>query len=69
MASGGIKQVEIALDRIPYFVLRVTAIATMLAPPVMVPVLVAHLAQMSQRRVQVVPELQSLIGRFRDQPV
>jgi hypothetical protein len=29
MASGGIKQVEIALDRIPHFVLRVTAIATM----------------------------------------
>ena len=69
LASGGIKQVEIAFDRIPQFVLRVAAVATVLAPPVMTPVLVADLAQMSQRRVQVVPELQPLSGRFRDQPV
>jgi hypothetical protein len=35
----------------------------------MIPVLVADLAQMSQRRVQVVPELQPLIDRVRDEPV
>ena len=32
LASGSIEQVEIAFDRIPQFVLRVTAIATVLAP-------------------------------------
>src|SRR6202034_3073347 len=30
---GGIKQVEIAFDRIPQFVLRVAAVAAVLAPP------------------------------------
>lgn len=35
----------------------------------MIPVFVADLPQMSQRRVQVVPELQPLIGWLRDQPV
>ena len=54
---GGIKQVEIAFNRIPQFVLRVAAVATVLAPPAMIPVLVADLAQMSQRRAQVFPEL------------
>ena len=54
---GGIKQVEIAFDRIPQFVLRVAAVATVLAPPAMIPVLVADLAQVSQRRAQVFPEL------------
>jgi hypothetical protein len=32
LTPGGIKQVEIAFDRVPQFVLRVTAIATVLAP-------------------------------------
>jgi hypothetical protein len=61
-------QVEIAFDRIPQFVLWVAAVATVLAPPVMIPVLVADLAQMSQRRADVFAELQPLIGRLRDQP-
>src|SRR5579859_1242406 len=66
---GGIKQVEIAFDRIPQFVLRVAAVATVLTPPAMIPVLVADLAQMSQRRAQVFPELQPPVGRLRDQPL
>ena len=57
---GGINQVEEPFDRFPQFVLRVAAIATVRAPPVMIPVLVADLAQMSQRRVQVFAELQPL---------
>jgi len=59
---GGIKQVEIAFDRLPQLVLRVAAVAAVLAAPVMIPVLVADLAQMSQRRAQVFAELQPLIG-------
>lgn len=35
----------------------------------MIPVLVADLPQMSQRRLQVVPKLEALTGWFRDQPV
>ena len=66
---GGKDQVEGSLDRFPQFVLRVAAVATVLAPPVMIPVSVADLAQMSQRRVQVVPELKPLIDRIRDHPV
>ena len=61
---GGINQVEIPFDGFPQFVLRVAAVATVLAPPVMIPVLVADLAQMSQRRAQVFPELQPPIGRL-----
>ena len=61
---GGIKQVEIAFDRIPQFVLRVAAVATVLAPPAMIPVLVADLAQISQRRAQVFPELSPPICRL-----
>jgi hypothetical protein len=41
------KQVEIAFDRIPQFVLRVAAVASVLAPPAMIPVLVADLAQLT----------------------
>src|SRR5260370_33455661 len=66
---GGINQVKESLDRFPQFVLRVATVAAVLAPPVMIPVLVADLAQMSQRRVLVVPELQPLIDWVRDQPV
>src|SRR5208337_828200 len=66
---GGIKQVEIAFDRLPQVVLRVAAGATVLAPPAMIPVLVADLAQVSQRRAQVFAELQPLIGRLWDQPL
>ena len=69
VGPGGIDQAEESLDRFPQFVLRVAAVATVLAPPVMIPVPVADLAQMSQRRVQVVPELKPLIDRVRDQPV
>jgi hypothetical protein len=50
----------------PQFVLRVAAVATVLAPPAMIPVPVADLAQMSQRRVQVLPELQPFVGWFQD---
>jgi hypothetical protein len=56
-ASRGIKQVEIAFDRIVQFVLRVAAVTRVLAPPAMIPVLVADLGQMSQSRAQVFPEL------------
>jgi len=42
---GGINQVEEPFDRFPQFVLRVAAVATVLAPPVMIPVLVADLAR------------------------
>jgi hypothetical protein len=63
VGPGGIDQAEESLDRFPQFVLRVAAVATVLAPPVMIPVPVADLAQMSQRRVQVVPELKPLIDR------
>jgi hypothetical protein len=66
---GGIKQVKIPFDRIPQFVLRVAVVATVFAPPALIPVLVADLAKMGQRRAQVLPELQPLIGRLRDQPL
>jgi hypothetical protein len=49
---GGIEQAEITFGRLPQVVLRVAAVATVLAPPVMIPVLVADLAQMSQRRAR-----------------
>jgi hypothetical protein len=55
---GSISQVKESLGRFPQFVFLVAAVAAVLAPPVMIPVLVADLAQMSQRRVQVIPELQ-----------
>ena len=48
--SGGIDQVKVPFDRFPQFVLRVAAVAAVLAPPVMIPVFVlSHSGQHLRR--------------------